>query len=327
MFFCDVMYKRKWKGISVFFLLFIYLLSLGAVILMQTMKEGEVRQYDDSFFLLVAYGAVFLNGILLFCNALLIQNIFTNRDKGIFGVVHAFVYLLLNNKVWFFDGISHYLLGDFFILISFYFIQPQETKKSINMLVFYLAAFLGGGFLIGINIFYALIVPVLILNIFLVADWKTWVIFMLGFLIPVYFYVSIGWLLEGHPLDYLRDVLAHSFDGWQSLSISDFSMTVRWRWGDLGIVLIVALSVLAGMKEAGDVYHYSSKERRWAVVFFLLMLVSFVNYILMYIFYDRCIVSVIALPFAYYVGNFINKVYSTMRYFILFLLFVLTVFL
>lgn len=318
---------RKSESISIGILLSLYVLSLLLVGINYYFQIVEINIYQNAFFYLNKYVSLFINIVFLIVNSILINRVFTQRDRNIHGIYAAFIYLLVNNKIWFFNSINNYLVSDFFILISIYLINPQEVKKRLDLLVFYIACFFGLGFLSGIHLVYSFIIPILIFNLFLSAHWKTRVIFILGFLVPVYFFTTISLLTDKNPFLYLRILWDNSSYHLNQFSVSDFTVLRMGQWLNISILINLGLILLAGLKEWNDVYFYSTRERRIAMFFFLLMFFSLINYTLIYLFYHQHSFSVLSLPYAYYLGNLINKVSLKVKYFILFLLFILTVFL
>lgn len=321
------MRKESRNEISETGLWILYVLSLLVVWLNVHFNLSKIYIYQSEFLFVPANVARAVNLIFLVLNALLIRRIFTVRDRNILGVFPMFVYLLFHNKWWLFDTINNYLISDFFILVSLYAIGSRETKHKINIFVFYLAGFFGAGFLSGINFVYSFIIPVFIFNLFLLSDWKSWIIFILGFLMPIYFFVTINWLSDNNPFLYLEILLQHSFYRLGTFSLKEFSFTEEWKWVNTSIVVSIVLLFLSGLQELRDVGFYSGRERRIALFFFFLMFFSLINYFLIYFVYSKNALSVIALPYAYYLGHLLNKVTGKLKYFILFLIFLLTVFL
>lgn len=321
------MVSNRKSDVPLSLLIFIYLLSVLVIYFNQTFKWHSTTNYTFNFFSINIYVAKSLNIIFLLVNIFFIRTIFTNRDRKISGDITSFVYALIHNKIWFLNTLNNYLISDFFILLILYILNPKDQKQKINLLIFYLACFFGLGFLSGINIFYSFFIPIVLFNLFLITDMKSWIIFFLGFLLPVYFFVSISWLLDYDPLLYLQIILENSLYKLSQFTFTDFKFSGEFQWINFGVIVLIGLIFIAGLKEWSEVNFYSTNERRMALFFFLLMFFSLVNYLLIHIFYHQQALSVIALPFAYYLGNLLNKMYSKTRYFILLLLFILTVFL
>lgn len=319
--------QSRSEGNEVFVMWFLYFLSLILVWINYHYQVSQINLYQFSFLFIANSLAKIINTIFLIINAILINIIFTNKDRRLYGYYPMFVYLLVHNKWWLFENINYYLVSDFIILISLYFIRPQETKKKLNLLIFYFAAFFGAGFLIGINFFYSFIVPVFIFNVFLLSDWKSWGIFLLGLLMPLYFFVTISLFVEHDAMLFLKILIHHSFYKLGQFSLKDFSFAGELQWANIGIAIVLILLMLSGLQEFKDANFYSTKDRRIAIFFFFLMFFSLINFSLIYFFYHQHAFSVIALPYAYYLGGFLNKTSIQSRYFILFLIEILTVFL
>lgn len=322
------MYSRKQtKDISVAGLVLMYFLSVGIIFFNQHFQILDEGYATFSLLAISKFWAIFINLIFLGTNSFFTGKILTNRDRNINGNIPAFLYLLLHNKVWFLHTLNNYLVSDFFILSSLLFINPRETKQRLNILVFYLAVLFSMGFLIGIHIAYAFIIPVVIFNIFLVSDWRTWVIFLLGFSLPVYLYLTVSWLFDKDPFLYLDVLIKHSVYSVKGLADLKHGEINKWQWADVSIVIILGLLIVSGIREWMDMPSYSARGRQMALFFFLLMFFSLIHYGLIHYWYKRYALSVIALPFSYYVGQLINKVSLKFGYFVLFLWFVLTSFL
>ncbi|GAB4201022.1 MAG: hypothetical protein Fur0023_04980 [Bacteroidia bacterium] len=317
----------KSNEIPVSILVFLYLLSVGLVWINRHFHLSDTELYQHSFLSINIIVAKIINAVLVIANAIFIRKIFTRRNRNISGSYGMFVYLLINNKWWIFETINNYLISDLFILIPLYLIAHQEKKKKINLMVFYLSALFGVGFLSGIHIIYSFFIPIFIFTLFLSWDWKSWIIFLLGFLCPIYFFVTIVWLTDKLPLLFLKALVEHNSYPLHSFSSDIFSYLIKLPVTNTGISIIIILAFLSGLKELNSVYYYSATERRIALFFFLLMLFSFINYALIYVFYRKHTFAVIALPYSYYIGNLLNKSSFKIRYIVLFLIFLLTSFL
>jgi len=308
--------------------IFVYLLSVLIIYFNQHFKWHTANYHTYSFFSINDYIAKSINIIFLLFNTFFIKTIFTNKDRNILGDFHSFVYVLVHNKVWFLNAINNYLINDFFILLTLYILNPKDQKQKMNLLIFYLACFFGLGFLIGINFVYSFLVPLFLFNLFLISDIKSWVIFFLGYLLPIYFFVSISWLLDYEPLLYLQVILENSFYNLSQFSFANFKFLVDFQWlKSFGVIILIVLIFITWLKEWTEVNFYSNFERRMALFFFIFMFVSLINYLLIHVFYHQQALSVIALPFAYHLGKLLNKINLRTKYFVIFLLFALTVFL
>ncbi|MCX7729180.1 MAG: hypothetical protein N2203_06900 [Bacteroidia bacterium] len=322
-----MIYQRKTNDFPLAALLLLYLLSLVLVWLNQKLQLNKAEYFQHNFFSINIFAAKIINAVFLLINGFLINQIFSRKERHISGLYAVFIYLLVHNKWWLFENLNNYLISDFFILIALFFIRPKEVKKKMNLIVFYLSILFGIEFLAGIHILYSLIIPTFLFAIFLSIDWKSWLIFILGFLTPVYFFITVSWLLDKNPVLFLKAVFEYNSFRLNTFSLGEFSFTGELQWINIGIVILVFLAFLSGLKELQHVNYYSTSDRRLALFFFLLMFFSLINYFLIYVFYHQHAFSIIALPYAYYVGNLLNKTNQRVRYLILFLLFVLTVFL
>ncbi len=317
----------KPNEIPVFTLIFLYLLSIGLVWLNTYLHLSDTELYQNEFLNTNSIIAKIINLIFVVLNVIFIRKILTQKNRYVSGSYAVLVYLLINNKWWVFENINTHLINNLLILVSLYLLTRQEKKTKINLMIFYLSIFFGVGFLSGIHILYSFFTPVFMFILFLSWDWKTWIILLLGFLCPIYFLVSITWLYNESPLFFLKALIEYNSYPFRSFSQNIFSSLTELPITNIGITIITVLALLSGLKELNDVYHYSNTERRIAVFFFLLMLLSFTNYVLIYVFYRKHAFTVIALPYSYYVGNLLNKSNVKVRYIVLFLLFLLTSFL
>lgn len=320
-------YSTKLNEFNVSFFILFYVIALLLVVLNTYFHFNDTGFYQYSFFFIHPLVSKFINLFFLVCNLFLVKTIFTNKDRAISGFFPMFIYGLIHIKWWILENINYYLISDFFILIVLYSIPSRDSKKNINLLVFYLASLFGVGFLIGINFVYSFVIPILLFNLFLLSDWKSWIVFLLGFFMPLYFYITVALLNNYNPFLFLRILVDNSFYNLNHWSLSDFSLSRELEWINIGIFIILSLLVIANVKEWQDVNFYSTKGRRISLFFFFLMLFSLVNYFLIYVLYHKHAFSVIALSYAYYIGNLLNKTSYRTRYFILFLVFVITVFL
>lgn len=318
--------KKATDSIPVFVLWFIYLLSLILLFFNKQVQLNPIKYYEASFFSVNEYVAKVLNLIFLIINFFLIGRVFENKDRHVSGILIAFVYLIFQNNIWLLNHINNYLISDFFILVSLLLINPQEVKRRLDIFVFYLAIVFSIGFLSGINFIYTFIIPILIFNLFLVSVWRTWVIFLLGFILPVYFLITIHWYFDREIALYFQILAERSFYKFSSFSNLSIEPLKEMQWMNVGLLLIIFLAFIAGLREWQDVYFYSTRERRIALLFFFLMFFSWGNYLLIYWVYQQYAPSVIALPYAYYVGKFLNKVPYKAKYFLLFMLLILTSF-
>lgn len=317
----------KSNEIPVSIAVFLYLLSIGLAWMNTHLHLNDTELYQNKFLNINAVVAKIINLIFVIFNAIFIQKVLTHKNRHISGSYGMFVYLLINNKWWAFESINTYLINDLLILVSLYLLARQEKKKKINLIIFYLSIFFGIGFLSGIHIVYSFFIPVFIFILFLSWDWKTGIIFLLGFLCPIYFLVSITWLYDKLPLLFLRSLIEYNLYPFHSFSQNGFSSLTKLPITNIGITIITILAFLSGLKEFNNAYYYSNTERRKAVFFFLLMFLSFINYALIYVLYKKHAFTVIALPYSYYVGNLLNKSNAKVQYVVLFLLFLLTSFL
>lgn len=323
------MIRKKSEPIPIFILGIVYLLSV--IFLIAGKDISSIYEMGILFSVSQSVAKIF-NIFFLLLNSILIHKIFTKRDISASAII--FVYLFVHNKIWFLNSVSSYLISDFIILITLLILYSQTEKINFNIIVFYLSVLFGVEFLLGVNLFYALIIPVLLFNIFLLFDWRTWIIFISGFLFPTYLFISINWLADNDVSAHIQNVSGNAFpliyeifhSSWKNM-FSEENVSFYFRWESLNFFLILVLSVLSGIKEASEVYYYSLKERRIGLFFFFLLFFSLINCFFTYSFYHQYNFSVISLPFAYYVGNFLIKTSAIARYFVLFLLFVLVSFL
>ncbi len=318
--------KKSTDSIPVFVLWVVYLLSLVLLFFNKQVQLNPIKHYEVSFFSVNEYVAKGLNLIFLIINFFLIGRVLENKDRQVSGVLIAFVYLLFQNNIWLLKHINNYLISDFFILVSLLLINPQEVKQRLDIFVFYLAIVFSIGFLSGINFIYTFVIPILIFNLFLVSGWRTWVIFLLGFILPVYFLVTISLYFDRESALYFQILAEYSFYKFSSFPNVSIELLKEMQWMNVGILLIIFLVFIAGLREWQDVYFYSTRDRRIALLFFFLMFFSLGNYLLIYWVYQQYAPSVIALPYAYYVGKFLNKVSRKAKYFLLFILLILTSF-
>ena len=318
--------QEQTKAISVAGLMLIYLLSVGLLFFNPHFQILN-RAYDTFSLLTInKFWALFINLIFLGSNSFFISKIFTKRGRDVAeGNILAFVYLLIHNKIWFLNTLNHYLVRDFFILFFLFFIYPREVKQ--RLLVFYLSILFSTGFLIGIHMVYTFIIPVIIIEIFLISDWKIWIVFLLGFSLPIYLYITVFWLFDKDPFLYLNVLIKHSMYPIKVLADIKDSGVNGWRWTDVSVVFTLSLLLVSGIREWIYVHTYPVRDRQLALFFFLLMALSLVHYGLVYYWYKPYALPVMALPFSYYVGKLINKISLSFRYLVLFLLIILTSFL
>lgn len=318
---------RKPENIPFFVLFILYITSVLFIVFNKVFRLAEDDYYQIHIFSIPQVWARGLNIIFLIANLVLIYQIFNQRERETSGTLMGFVYALMHNKIWFWNNVHQYLINDFLILIFLFFIYFREVKTHINILILYLGMFFGSEFLLGINMFYTILIPIVICSLFLMHNWKSWIIFVIGFLLPIYFLISISWLIDANSLPYLATIINQSLYTLHQWSPSRLIFVGKMQWMGLGILLNVCLLLISGLKELNDASYYSSMSRKIALFFFFLILFSFAHYLLIYLFYHQYAPSLIALAFAYYVGNYIYKAGPRLKYFILFLLFVLTSFL
>lgn len=320
-----MMFFRKSESISLFTMSVLYVLSIVLSYVNLSLHLNSIDYYKFNLFPIYPYWAKVINVLFLVVNVFFISKIFTNKDRDIAGEIVGFVYLLMHNKIWFDNHLNPYLISDFSILISLYFIVPKDTKQRINIVVFYLSLVFGIFFLFGLNLVYAFIIPMFLFILFLKFDWKSWIIFLLGFLLPVYFYVTVYLLLNKNPWLYLGILVNYSIG--KMFQIQDILMVFQQSLTNIAILFVLIVLFVSGLKEWSDVSFYSSKDRRVALFFFFLMFFSLFNYFYIYITYHQYSYSVIALPYSYYVGRYLNKISGKLRYFLMIVILILVSFL
>ncbi|GIV26249.1 MAG: hypothetical protein KatS3mg027_0063 [Bacteroidia bacterium] len=314
-------------SVSIGVWILLYFISLLIVYFNYSLHLTPISFHDVSFFSVNSYVAKGINFLIVVSNFTLISKIFHNRDRGIAGMNMGWVYLMMQNKIWFMQNVNQYLVNDFIILAVLLFINPQEIKKRLNIFVFYLAMFFSIGFLLGVHFMYTFIIPILIFNFFLISDWKSWVIFILGFLLPIYFFITIASLLNIDFSLYFQSLLEYTMYKVMTFRMSNFEVLTQLHWTEGSVLLLtIGLVFISGLKEWQDVNFYSTRERKLALLFFFLMFFSLINYLFIFLIYHQYAPHVIALPFAYYISHFINKVENKLGYFILFILVILTSF-
>ena len=316
---------KKSESIPVFTIGALYVLSVVLSYVNLSLHFNSIDYYKFSLFPVRPYWAKVINVLFLVVNVFFISTIFTNKDRGVWGEVVGFVYLLMHNKIWFDNHLNPYLISDFSILLSLFFIVLKESKQRINIVVFYLSLVFGIFFLFGLNLVYAFIIPIFLFTLFLRFDWKSWIIFLMGFLLPVYFYVTIYLLINKNPWLYLSILFNYSLG--KMFQIQDILGAFQQPLTNIAILLVLVVLFISGLKEWSEASFYSTKDRRVALFFFFLMFFSLLNYFYIYITYHQYSYSVIALPYSYYVGRYLNKVSGKLRYFLIFVILILVSFL
>ncbi len=322
------MSRKKSDSVPVFVLGLIYLLSVSFLFFNKNNYDSNTYESMSLFFFANSHFAIAFNVSFLLLNTMLIHRLFIKRDRLTSERIMVFIYFLFHTQIWFNSYVDSYLINDFFILISLFLINPHEEKRRTDLLIFYLFVFFSIGFLLGINLFYAFIIPGLLFNLLLLFGWRSWVISIFGFLFPVYLFITISWLLDYDPFLYLQINISHSLYQFSKIQWADIfskqSVQGYFQWKSLNIILVFILLIISSMKQASSMYYYSSVERRINLFFFFLMFFSLINYLLVYSFYQKYNFSLISLSFAYYIGSFLNKSSTVVKYFILFLVFVLS---
>lgn len=314
-------------SVSIRIWVLLYFISVLIVYLNSSFGLTSIRFYDVGFFSVNSHIAEGINFLLVVSNFVLISKIFHNRERGISGIMIGMVYLMMENKIWWMQNLNHSLINDFFVLLALLFINPQEIKQHLNLLIFYLAIFFSIGFLIGVHFIYSFIIPILFFNFFLITDWKSWIVFILGYLLPIYLLLAISSLLNIDISLYIQSLIEYFMYKINALQLNNFEKLVQLQWTEGSVlILTIGLVFISGVKEWQESYFYSTRERRLALLFFFLMFFSFINFLLIFLIYHQYAPHVIALPFAYYVGHWITKVENKLGYFILFVLVVLTSF-
>lgn len=316
------MTRKKSEPIPIILLGFLYLLSVLFFVLSNDVKNVHIASILNSIPQNIAKG---LNIGLLLLNTSLLRNIFKKRDVS--ANIMAFVYLLLYNKIWFLNAVSTYLISDGVILFCLFVMIKQREGMNINLYVvtFYLSMLFSVEFLLGVNWVYAVIIPGLLLSIFIIPDWRLLVVFMVGILFPIYLFISIHWLITTRMPAYLQELIHNNIQPWKQLNHIQWTrefIDTFLHWKTSNLLIVFSLSLMSGLKEATSIYYYALKQRLMALFFFFLMFFSLINYLFKYGLHQQYDFSIIALPFAYYIGQFLMKTSSIVQYFVLFLLFV-----
>lgn len=312
------MYSSKKNSVSVPLLVFIY----SFFVLMGYYEN----RYDDcsgsnliffNYLKCNGWCSMMFNGFFLLLNIFLIYQKFNIKNRRNEGVWNVFIYALLYSKIWFCSNYNLLLTLDAAILIFLLLLNKEYLNINQHILALYTGIIFGWIALSGLNAIIAFLESFLFILIYIKPSWKYILIFIIGFLLPVYFLISINWLMGIEPFYYIH------------LMVKNFYSVQWWKWDFdshsgfiyTHILILLFLFFYSFFTEFRIMHYFTSKERKDALYFFITMLLFFLVYISNYFNFGVHLLYVLALPMAYYIGNLLCRVNNKIKYFILLIVF------